>query len=175
MTAPRSKAANEARTFDRLPKLDHGIYLVTTLSGTVHRFETSTWRPTWQRFPVDDSPSPPIPIRELDGNWKVGNRGYVELSDGSYLHGNTWRLSATIASITLDDRCCSRCHHEERFRGFCPMCFVQPSWSDTPEHWNFGNDDGTRRGRVRAWLGHAQSRLVEHRRKRLLFRLAKQR
>lgn len=169
------RTANQARTFERLPKLDHGIYLVTTKSGTVHRFETSTWRPTWQRCPVDDALSAPVPIRDLYENWKVGSRGYVELSDGSFLYGNTWHLSARIVSITLDDRCCSRCHHEERIRRFCPMCVIQPSWSRAPEHWDLGFDDGTIRGRVRAWLGHTQSRLVERRRKKLLYRLAKSR
>lgn len=137
---------------------DTGVFMVTTMSGTIHRLAVrKADRPHHQRFEADGTGRHQKPRKRGDtisiaSGFAVGSQGYLEYADSSYLYGASWRQTATIESIVRAPHTCVRCGWPcVGATGWgCPRCvLLGRDW------WN-----AHQRPRVRLWRW-AQGRISE--------------
>ena len=80
------------------------MYRIDTASGTSHVITIDGWL-RWERRPAPGSSAArydfqTVALSFLGDGWYVGGRGYLEVSDETYMSGKTWHQTAAIISIT---------------------------------------------------------------------------
>lgn len=102
----------ELRDLSTLP-MDGGIYEITCQSGTVHVIDQTGPRTRWLRRPASEAGSATYDGRfvlvQLRGPWSVGDRGWLQVYDGSYDRGSTSHATSLIVSIRRDLDHCQIC------------------------------------------------------------------
>jgi hypothetical protein len=122
-------------TFETMPRVDRGAFLVTTAS--------STERILWERLPAPDAGAAaydgrPVTLTLLT-DVTVGQRASIIVGDSSYLYGNTTHETAEITCIELEADRCPKCWEpQSKLFGLfpvCPMCKVEPQWYERKDWW----------------------------------------